>query len=476
MPIKDTIKKHRGLEKLARRMLAVMPSSLKLGADFWRWLSFFEESEGWSKEDLSEYQLQCLKELLRRLKANSPYYRERLAGLDIDRLSSLEQFRAAVPILSRQEFAENSGKIRSTDWSKSKVSKASTSGTTGSALTFYNSAIDNQREFAAICHQWKRVGYMPGVSRRAEFRGLTAHDQPVQEFPEHDMIRCSIIQMQPPHLRLYAEAIKKHKIDFYHGYPSALSLLATHIANEKIRFPQPRAILLASEAVHEWQLQRISEVFPNARIFAHYGCAERVALAGWCERRREYHVLPQYSLVEIEEQTHQIIGTNLFNSINGFVRYRLSDTVLESSFDECPDCGRAYWPRLISLGGRMEDYLFSPDNGWVPPAIVTYPLKSLCAISEIQFWQDEKDRIVLRYTAPETIAGTSLAAELRTIESDMRHILGKSIRLLFQRVDSFPKDGSGKFKWIVCKLDEHEKLKDVKTASPSSTSYPLAEQ
>ncbi len=329
-----------------------------------------------------------------------------------------------------------------------------TSGTTGKALQFFHTTEDHHREWAAICHQWSRVGYRPGQSRRVEFRGLTSPGNLVDHFPERNMIRCSILNLKGEHVSQYADIISKHDFEFYHGYPSALHLLARTVTDNGLKFPQPRAVLLASEEIYEWQLESIQQAFPDAKLFAHYGCAERTVLAGWCEHRREYHVLPQYSLVEIDPESSEIIGTNLHNSINAFIRYRMTDTVMNSDLEPCPDCGRPYLPRLIDLGGRSEDYLFSVEKGWIPPAIVTYPLKRLKAIKEIQFVQRERGTIIMRYTCHDGQDDSLFHTELDAIKTGLHQIFGDRTAFKFERADDFPRTRSGKFKWIVSELDE----------------------
>lgn len=442
----------------ARRILAIVPLSFRLGKGFWRWYAFLEESESWPADRLLEYQLLHLRTLLSELRRTSAFYRERLRELDIERLDSLETFRACVPTLSRDEFRNRFAELRSTEWQQQAVKKCQTSGTTGSALQFYHRADDAQREWAAICHQWKRVGYAAGSSRRAEFRGLTSPGKLVEVFPEQHMIRCSILHLREEHVRHYAGEIRRHGTDFYHGYPSALYLLAREICARSLDFPQPAAILLASEQVHDWQVAQIEKAFPEAKIFAHYGCAERTVLAGWCEHRREYHVLPQYALVEVDPTNSEIIGTNLFNSINGFVRYRMSDTALQTETGVCPDCGRAYSPRLIELGGRWEDYLYSPQRGWIPPAIVTYALKSLHAIHEIQIVQNEKGALLVRHTVAPAAVAAAVEHERQIVAADLAHLFGPEMRVRFEQADGFARSATGKFRWIICQLDE---MRDV---------------
>ena len=452
--LRDTLNKYPNVKQTAKHLMALFPLSIRLGKEFWTWYAFFEESEKWSVDQLAAYQIDRLRRLLDELSQTSTFYQQRLSGVDIQHVDNLEKFRAQIPTLSRSEFRQNYCDIRSSLSGQQRLVKSQTSGTTGMALQFYRTAKDDAREWAAICYQWKRVGYMPGKSHRAEFRWLTAPDRLVETFPAENMIRCSMLNLNKRHVRHYGDEIRKHKIDFYHGYPSALYLLAKEICSAGIDFPQPKAILLASEMVYGWQLFQIQTAFPNSKLFAHYGCAERTVLAGWCEHRQEYHVLPQYSLVEVDNATNEIIGTNLFNTVNGFVRYRMTDNVLEAKQEPCPDCGRPYTPRLIKLGGRSGDYLFSLQNGWIPPAVITIPMKVLQAIQETQFFQTERDEVVIRYTVRPQTDVSKVMNDLGQIQAGMHRLFGNETKIRFERIDDFPRGPTGKFKWIICELDE----------------------
>jgi phenylacetate-CoA ligase len=441
------------IEQLANQLMAAIPLSSRLGKRFWEWYAFFQESETWSLEQVQQFQFSRLRDLLQELAATSKFYEARLAGANLGHISSLADFRAAVPTLTRSEFRNNYKGILNSSYKSKRLAKAQTSGTTGMAIQFCHTVNDDAREWAAICHQWKRVGYSPGISRRAEFRGLTSRGRLVELHPHRNMMRCSILNLKKQHVTYYADEVRNARMEFYHGYPSALYLLASEVIHSKIDFPQPKAVLLASEIVYDWQVARIQEAFPEAAVFAHYGCAERTVLAGWCEYRREYHVLPQYGLLEIDDATSEVIGTNLFNAVNGFVRYRMTDTVLKVDDAPCPDCRRPYVPRLIELGGRAEDYLFSPGNGWIPPAIVTYPLKSLKAIREVQFVQRERAEISVRYTTLSHAEGV-LERELEQIGAGLRHLFGAEVKFKYEAVEEFERGATGKFKWIICELEE----------------------
>lgn len=406
----------------------------------------FNEMEEWTFDRIQEYQLSQLKQLLVKIQPVNSYYGNFLQGIDVNQIHTLSDFSSIFPTVSRHEFSSNFNAITSRGLSEKNIT-VSTSGTTGTALQFKHAKLDEQREWAAICHQWKRVGYDPARSIRAEFRALTARHQLVQKFPDKNMIRCSILDINTHNLNYFADSIRMSGVDFYHGYPSALYLLAKEINTSGLLFPQPKGILLASEQVYSWQTDEIRTAFPEAKIIAHYGCAERTILAAWCEHHNSYHVLPQYSLVEVDSQTNEIIGTNLYNVINPFIRYRMTDTVTSFQESICEQCKRPYAP-IIQLSGRSEDFIFSPENGWISPAIITYPLKNLKAIKEIRFLQAKNTDITVEFTTHAgSVIGTS--GEVADIEQGLRELLGHSLGIRFEHVPDIARTATGKFKWIV---------------------------
>ena len=287
------------VEQLASKLYALVPGKLRLGKDFCTWLAFMEASEHWSLPELQDYQMTCLRRLLNYLKGHSLYYSSILADVEINLIREVADFQKMVPSLPRSTFRDRYDQILSRDWRTMNLVQASTSGTTGKALQFYHLSADTGREWAAICHQWRRVGYDPFHSIRAEFRGLTTSPSGVDIMPHSRMIRCSILDMNRSKIGFFGDQISRAGVTYFHGYPSVVYLLSRKIKEYGISFPQPQGILLASEMVYPWQLEDIKAVFPHARVYAHYGCAERTILAGWCESEPTYHVLPQYSVVEI---------------------------------------------------------------------------------------------------------------------------------------------------------------------------------
>lgn len=441
MNISGLLQRYPAVDRLARRIYSAAPARIRLGKEFFHWYALHQEAESWSYGEIDEFKSALFRELIADAVTHIPYYREMFSTAALPNLADIG---SAFPVMSREEFRVSLPRLRRERPLPGEFS-TSTSGTTGSALQFKNTLQDNRREWASICHQWRRVGFDPLRSIRAEFRGLVAGGGIFEPHPESNMVRCSILHLRPEHVRHYADACRRNGVSFLHGYPSAIYLVARQVTDGGIRFPGIRGVMLSSEMVLPHQLAAIEAAFPEARIIAHYGSAERVGLAAWCERSSAYHFLPLYSHVEVSAEDGVLIGTNLFNRSNPFIRYRMTDLMQGVSWAKCDSCGRAGFPLVAEIVGREEDYLYSPVTGWIPPAIVTYPLKSLAALQEIQFFQEYPNQVEFRFSVRD--GHQQYEQEVADVCADLQALL-PGVKVVSCRFDDFPKSGAGKFKWI----------------------------
>lgn len=448
----DYLRGRPAVRRFVGAIIRQVPARLRLGREFWHWFEFFEESSSWDASELTAFQEARLNELLNSIRASSPFHEERLSKAGLTGHVSIDQFRSQIPVMDRLAFRYTLEKANRAPKNASDLAVCHTSGTTGRALQFSHLRKDWFREYAALAHQWSRVGYSPATSVRAEFRGTTSDGRLVEYFPERNVVRFNIRSLQREQLSMFADVCAKEQVSHLHGYPSALHILGKAIVRGEVRFPQVEGVLLASEQIHDWQLQVIREAFAPARVYSHYGCAERTVLAGWCEQRDEYHVLPQYSLVEIEPHTKEILGTNLFNVINPFLRFRMGDIAADISEEPCPGCGRWLLPRFGRIEGRLEDYIFSVERGWIAPALLTHPLKDNLAIDEVQFVQDDARTVEVRYTIA-SADEKMISSEADSLRAAVAELLGGSSAVELKRVEGFERGPTGKFKWIVSSLD-----------------------
>lgn len=430
------------LEESLRRVRALWPYAWRQPAAFWEFYRLLEATQHAPPGELAEMQFARVRAMLHWAYERSGFYRRLYDahGVHPRDIHTPGDFARRVPVVERAQLsAAPDLQVRL----RRRV-PASTSGTSGSPFAFTVDRDGNAMEQAAIFHQWARAGFRPG-DLRVELRGFQV--EPVRHFPEHNVVRLSVVNMEA-HLPAMVALIDRMRVRFLHGYPSALAKLALLMRERGLRLARPpRGVLLASEDVFDWQTEIIDEVLAPRTLMAHYGQAEKVVLGAWCEHRRAYHFLPLYGLLETGP-SGEVVGTGLVNRATPVIRYRLSDVLVGRSEVPCAACGRGLTPVVERVGGRMEDYLVDHKGELVPPAVVTFPFKTLRFIRSAQVVQEADRSIVLR-CVQRPGPHDEVEAERAALRRDFGRLLGASIPVRFEVVDELPLTSAGKLRWIV---------------------------
>lgn len=431
-----------------------IPNFIRYSTLFWDTYNFLQKSQWWDKKKLEKYQIMQLRKLLHHAYENVPYYHEIFKERHIrpEDTKHIEDLRK-IPSLDKDTFKSHFSEMISKNVKTRNLPLSHTSGTTGKPLQFYQSYSENVIEWAFICHQWSRVGYRPG-ERRVELRGAPIDKKnPIMYRPLDGVLRLSPIVCDKNIVELYLDHMKSFGARFLHGYPSAIATFASLIRKYGLKIPfKLQAVLLASEAVYDWERELIEEVF-NCRTFAHYGLAEHVVLAAECERSRFYHCVPQYGVTEVDTKTHEIIATGFLNYINPFIRYRTTDVSFSPLYLECEFCGRDYFPILETIEGRLEDFVMTPNGTMISPAVLTHPFKDLKTIKNTKLVQTALDHIVLRISLSEEVSEKS-EKEVKNLCTSLKKILGPEVEIEVEIVDEIEVSSTGKFKWIKSEISE----------------------
>jgi phenylacetate-coenzyme A ligase PaaK-like adenylate-forming protein len=135
-----------------------------------------EVRDTWTQQDLGDYQLEKLKDLVRNAKTDSPFYREHLEGVGAEQLSTVEQ----LPTIDKRTMMENfdrfvtdpklklaeiQGHLESLDrdeYYRGEYRVLSSSGSSGYAGVF----VFNRREWSTIIASAMRSGSYAGITPR----------------------------------------------------------------------------------------------------------------------------------------------------------------------------------------------------------------------------------------------------------------------------------------------------------------------
>ncbi len=402
-----------------------------------------------SQGRLEEYRTQRLKQHLAAAE-RTRFWQPRLADCGLtsqtpDPLSMLSR----LPVLTKEEVKGHVLDICNPTLSPRDVLQVHTSGTTGSGLIFRQT---REMERVTWATWW----------RYREWHGLDSN-QWCAYFGGRSIVALS--QQEPPFWRWnrpgrqllfsgyhlsaatalsYLRMLKGSQIQWMHGYPSMLTLLAGFALEKGFTLPHIRIVTCGAENLMTWQKRVIEDAF-GAPVIQHYGQSEGVANISQCPEGR-LHVDEDYAGVEFLPipdlpNTFRIIGTNWHNLAFPLLRYETGDVVALDSTDTC-SCGRL--GRIVrSIDGRQEDYIRLPNGAQI--GRIDHVFKDLVHIREAQLVQRKSGEIVLRIVP----RPSSTPTDERKLLGELTKRIGSDSTVSVEYVESIPRTRSGKLRLVV---------------------------
>jgi phenylacetate-coenzyme A ligase PaaK-like adenylate-forming protein len=376
-----------------------------------------ESHDRWSLERLRAHQRERLLAIVCHAAANSPYYRERFAGIELsddldlcalptlDKPTMLENFDELVTdrrlTLSGVEcHLDETQRLQSTQGTEMLFGeyRAMASGGTSGRRGVFVYGQDDWIEVLAggpMRAQKAYFNFGPRLPRRRYATIFADHPQHMTGWIARDMDVGA-----HSYLRLDARAPVGDLVDSLNAfgpeglsaYPSTAALLAERQLAGKLRIA-PQMIFTAGEVRTPEMEERIVAAW-SRRPFNNYGATE---IGGYgaveCDRHAGLHLFEDQVLLEVVDDEYRpvpdgeagtrLLITNLYNRTQPLIRYELNDLVTVSP-DPCP-CGRPF-PLLKSIDGRSDDVLEMPatDGGTakVHPLTLRSPLGGIAALSE----------------------------------------------------------------------------------------------
>lgn len=425
----------------------------RYGGDFERILSESVDRQQLDTGLLRAYQTARLGELFKSA-AQTPFWRERFAECKIDPLAK-DPFveLQKLPVLSKAEVKAEVGRITNRSFPRRQLVGRHTSGSTGSGLVFTGTRLSEQETWAV----WWRYRLVHGIARDSWCgyfggRPVVPANQVKPPFWRTNIpgrqVMFSAYHLNKKNAPSYLEHLREREFTWLHGYPSALSLLASYVAYSS-RPPNPsvRIVTTGAESLSASQRSQIERAF-DAKVVEHYGLAETVASISECEKGF-MHVDEDFSLVEFEAVDnapglYRIIGTNWVNLAFPLFRYDTGDVATVDHNATC-DCGKI--GRVVSqIDGRIEDYLVLPSG--IRIGRLDHIFKDCINIREAQIHQARDGCITFH-----VVRGNEyMDVDERLLESEVRKRLGADVSFNIKYRDEITKTASGKLRLVVSDL------------------------
>ena len=435
------------------RVVNLVPFSWVAGSGYRAAMSRRAAFETASREEVLAYQESALGRTLEFVTDQVPAYR-RLRG-SVERLRPFEAL-LEFPLLDKATLQDNMDRFLPRDLDHIPHYEITTGGTSGNQLKLLVDDASQSVETAFVHRLWRRVGYTPRC-RKATFRGVPFPDLKPGVYwrpnPIYNELQFSPFHMGESTLGLYVDEIVRYDPAYFHGYPSAIDLLAEYVLRHDLsgRFEGVRAVLLASEGCLPSQAERMEKAF-GARVFPLYGHSERLVIAAPCEVTDVYHHEPDYGVVEIigedgspcsrPGERGELVGTGLLNRSLPLVRYRTGD--FAALAESACECGRN-WDRFTDIEGRWkQDMLDGRSGARISIAALNMHGDIFEHVARYQYHQNKPGRCVLRVMATPGFTDSYAAA----IVEAYRAKVGDELDVSVEVVDDIPLTERGKLRLL----------------------------
>lgn len=425
----------------------------------------------WPAERLAAHRRRELQRLVRTACVRSPWHRERLAEVDIDRLDGTTL--PELPVMTKDDLMGNFDAIVTDERLSLDVCDAHLETLTDDAYLFDRYHVvasgGSTGRRGVFVYDWagwttmylgiKRYElgrqaierrHRPGpivMATVAAGRASHASKALLQCFASSDLVVRGVAVTSP--VEKIVAGLNDIDPDVVFAYPSALLSLAEEARAGRLRI-RPRRFLVGAEPLLP-EIRSTAEATWNVPVFNVYASSEAGGMGVSCGEGPGLHLVEDLSIIEaVDEQgrpvapgerSSKIYLTNLYNHTLPLIRYEITDEVTQTA-GACP-CGSAH--RLIEDPQGRLDESFRYGGVVVHPLLFRSPL-GLC-------------RNIVEYQVCQTSRGADIAVrcqghpDLRALEADIATKLataglaGPEVRVT--AVDHLPRQDTGKLKRFV---------------------------
>lgn len=424
---------------------------VRYGGEYNYFLKKFKQNRNLTREELVTINEKRYKEFILKAINNSSYYKELYKGIehpeDIKNISKL-------PIVSKEDLRSNIDKvvIRTNE----NLGSSKTGGTTGKSLQVYTRSVNQQERFAMLDDFRGRFGYELG-KKTAWFSGktlLTNRDIKKNRFWKTDVFNkvryYSTFHIKDEYLKYYVEDLIKFRPEYLSGFPSTMYDIAKYGLKHSYDFPanSVKAIFPTAESVTP-DMRKAIEAFFKTKMYDQYASSEGAPFIFEC-KAENLHLELQSGVFEVLDendkptQSGRLVVTSFTTEATPLIRYDIGDSITLEDESKVCSCGNNN-PMVKEILGRIDDYVYSPENGKINLGNVSNTLKDTKGILKFQAIQYSLNQIDLLVIVDKNIYSPDIE---RKFIKNWRERIGENMKLEVRYVDDIPNEASGKFRIV----------------------------
>lgn len=421
--------------------------------DYDRFVARLEHQQWLPRAELLARQDADLRRTVAYAAAEIPYYRELFAreGIRPEHIRTAADLRI-LPFLDKRTVQDEGDRLRP-DRRRGPAIQQTTGGTTGRPVPYWVSPSAVQFNYATHEARFRHWAGVRFGERMVSINGkpIVPMTQAGPPYWRHNLafhqLYVSAYHLSDQTLPDVVDAIARFAPKVIVAYVSAVHRIARFIlAHDRVGELRPRAIMVSSETVFDWQRAELERAF-GCKVFSGYSLGEPVCAVTECPYGA-MHVTTEYGVVELVEGSggHEIVATGLINEAMPMLRYRTGDHSSPTDGAPCR-CGRGL-PTIGPIVGRVDEMVVTPEGASVGPAALSLAFQAVPHLRDAQIVQDAAAAITLRLAvAP----GWGPAAE-QFLLGELRKRLGARLRIDLAYVAAIDKTVAGKQRLVVSRL------------------------
>jgi len=423
----------------------------RYGGNYQKYLDKFINYRRISYDELKGIQNERFISFLDYTLNHSKFYIKLYEGIELPQsIDEIHRF----PIVDKEMLRKNIDDIYTID-SKSGI-HSKTGGTTGKSLEVLFTPENMQERFAMLDHFRGQFGYELG-KRTAWFSGknlLNDRDIRKNRFWKTDYwynVRYySTFHIKQDYLKHYVEDLIRFKPEYMVGFPSSILEIARYGLKNGYSFPSNtvKAVYPTAETI-TLEMRRDIENFFQTRMYNQYASSEGAPWIFEC-CQGNLHIEMQSGVFEVLDDNDQptnsgrLVVTSFTTEGTPLIRYDIGDQITLDDPDLVCNCGNNN-PMVKEILGRIDDFVFSPENGKINLGNVSNTLKDTKGIIKFQAVQDELNELEIMLVVDDQIFDKSVQQKF---VQNWRDRIGNKMELIITIVDDIPSEISGKFRMV----------------------------
>lgn len=426
-----------------------------------------ERSQWWRADVLRAHQMKQLAVILDHAARNVPFYRARLAGLDITACATPEGW-AELPILTRSDIQAAGPQLRADAMPEEhgRFHEVQTSGSTGLPIRVFGSDI--------TAFFWNVLTLRGHLWHKHDFLGKLASirvcDERVGSPPKGTSVPAwglatdvawvtgpsALLNLATASISQQAEWLQKEAPDYLLTHPSNLAALVREMGPRPTVLANLREVWTIAESL-DANVRRFVEEEWQLRVVDTYSSRECGYLATQCPMSDHYHVQSESVLVEILDdagrpagpgEVGRVVISTLHNFATPLLRYEIGDYAEVGT--PCA-CGRGL-PALRRIVGRQRNMLTLPDGEKRWPRCGYDQFMDIVPVHQLRLIQRSLQTIDAELVAKRPLSETECTALVDVV----RQALGYPFEVRLVYVSEIPRGPGGKFEEFLTALEPNK--------------------